>query len=250
MIEGPNKHLKSESLAIPNALHSEHLRDSVRPIMVAILSEDTLGDSYTLIRQIRGQGVFVNYDGDPRELRVNNMINAGEMTYVISDISARDKWSKRYWNCTGIAAVGVDKETGQEVSFMSHQDPWTFLVGEKYEKEFKDDLKKQLGEISVLVETGTLDVVVFGGKYENDKQGEYLDSIAVITGICHESLGFDPVVLTGPSVNPHYPTEVYFDTQNRRLFLVRPDQVDSSFNESYTASSIDEQQKKWNSFMK
>lgn len=57
--------------------------------------------------------------------------------------------------------------------------------------------------------------------------------------------GFEPVILTGPSVNLEYATNVYLDTQNRRLYLIRPEQPEHSTNNSYLPRDFKKNQKNW-----
>jgi hypothetical protein len=53
---------------------------------------------------------------------------------VISNINTQNKYSNRYYNCTGIVVIGKDKETGENISFLTHQDPLYFLVEGQREK--------------------------------------------------------------------------------------------------------------------
>ena len=59
---------------------------------------------------------------------------------------------------------------------------------------------------------------------------------------------FVPVVLTGPSgptEASQHATVISFDTQNRRLFLVRPEQMHSEFNNSFLPSDVKRQNDEW-----
>ena len=55
---------------------------------------------------------------------------------------------------------------------------------------------------------------------------------------------FEPVVLTGPKLDGGN-TNIYLDTQNRRLYLIRSKQLDQATNESYLPSQIDSKKEDW-----
>ena len=168
---------KSENIAetekIPDALKSEHLKEGVKPIMTAILDGSNLGESENAIEKIVESGEFVNYDENPDVLKRNNMRNAGVQTYAISDSNEKNKYSRRYWNCTGVAIVGTNKETGEQVSFLSHQDPWKFL--EANERDFMNDLSESIKKLKQNSQDGTVDATVFGGHYGSTN--EHISSI-------------------------------------------------------------------------
>ena len=126
----------------PNTLHAEHLKEGIKPIMTAFLDEEDLEASKEAIEKIKNQGEFVDYEGSPSELTKNNISHGGYQTYAISDSTSSNKWSKGYWNCTGIAVIGKNKN-GEEISFLSHQDPRYFITNEKdLSQKFKKDLLK------------------------------------------------------------------------------------------------------------
>lgn len=227
-----------------DTIRSEHLAEDIRPIVAAILSAVNMGSSKLLIEDIKNHGDFVDYDSNPRTLKKNNMRNAGENTYAISDCTPSPKWSRRYWNCTGVAVVGRDRQRNQEISILSHQDPWSFLEGKRAHDAFTRDLTQQIQKLLSQTDEGTVDAVIFGGHFQ--RPDEHKASIETVADVCISQMGFQPVVMTGPTLNENYPTEVYFDTQNRRLFIVRPDQPgDASSNLSYSPSDIEQKMKEW-----
>lgn len=226
----------------PDALKSEHLNEGVRPILASINDHEQKWDDEMneTISKIGREGEFVDFAANQ-----NNMLNAGEHTYVISNCSESSKWSESYWNCTGVAVIGVDKETGKEISILTHQNPEEFLG--KNEKDFESDLSKVITNLLGRTEKGTVDAVVFGGYYGpyGESNSEYLKSIKKISKVCASVLGYEPVVLTGPNRDGSYSTNIFLDTQKRRLYIVRPSDTYHSSNQSYNPSDIKKQKKKW-----
>jgi len=52
--------------------------------------------------------------GDLDELKDNGFKHGGVGSYLISPISERDWTSDHYFDCTGVVAIGKDKNTGKE----------------------------------------------------------------------------------------------------------------------------------------
>lgn len=214
----------------------------MKPIRACLVdSEEIDSQTRNTIKQIEKNGQFVDWDGNKVFLRKNNLRNAGESTYVISESNKKDKYSKRYCNCTGIAIVGEKKDSNKQISFMSHQDPYNFLSNNK--TKFTQDLVEAIKEIKNKTKKGSVDAVVFGGKAGNGD--EYERSIRFITNILSQEFDFEPTVMTGPNTRIYEnSTKVYFDTQNRRLWIVRPAQK-SEANENYVPNELDKKSRKW-----
>ncbi|MFA5997559.1 MAG: hypothetical protein WC791_03675 [Candidatus Paceibacterota bacterium] len=238
MLESPSIENKQKI----DALKNEHLREGVPSIMTTICDLENLDNqSKEVFDEIRKNGDYLDYYEDPEKLEANNMLNAGEQTYVISEPNENNKWSDKYKNCTGVIVVGTDKETGKEISILTHQDPWKFLKTHK--QDFEENLTAKIEELLQKTEIGTVDTIIFGGNFT--RPDEYEDSIKRISEICKKAFGHEPVVVTGPNVSRKYPTSVYLETQKRRLYLIRPRQPDSITNQSYNPSDIEEEKKKW-----
>lgn len=229
-----------------NSLKREHLREGVPAIMTAIIdeaeNEEEYGASMRAIRAIREHGDFVDFDGAPDELTRKNMRNRGKSSYVISECNGHDKWSNRYCDCTGIVLVGMGKD-GKEVSFLSHQNP-DFFIGDSEDgtskvlaESFERDLKETIRNLLDGTEEETRDAIILGGK--QCYRASYMHSVRLLGEFCKDELGFYPVVITGP--NTADKTSVYFDTQNRRMYLVRPKQNNIANNNSYMPSQLDDQ---------
>ncbi|MFH1608766.1 MAG: hypothetical protein ABH951_01965, partial [Patescibacteria group bacterium] len=176
-----------------------------------------------------------------------------------------------YYDCTGVVAIGVDKETGENVSFLSHQNPAFFVENKNERKNFREDFIESMKNLRERCVPSTVDVVIFGGQKEKikfnladdgkfikelDYQDEslfvrqefdvYKDSIRYLNYFISNEVGFSPVVMTGPNDNfntDYHALAVYFDNKNRRLHLIRPKQ-DSVNNESFMADEGENQVKK------
>lgn len=243
-----------------NTLKSEHLNDGVRPIIACI---GTLKDFYdekgSVVEKIfKGPKdditlEDVDYYGDRETLNRKNYKKPEELSYVISPVNGKDKISRSYKNCTGVVVSGADKETKENISFLSHQDPDYFLAEEKNTNMFFSDFKERISELRKKCVKGSIDAVIFGGNYFTDKKkqhgskyGEnYNKSIDFLSSGISELLGFDPTVIAGPKTESGADA-VYFSNKNRCLYLVRP-KVGDFGAESYLPKDIAEQEKKWQS---
>lgn len=189
----------------------------------------------------------VNYSSFPDDLKKRDFLNAGWNTYVLSVVDNNNKFSEGFFDCTGLIVAGIDKETGKNISFLSHQDPKEFLLEKK--KDFIKHLEQRLADIKNRCVLGTIDAVIVGGKYlaGNNSKGVsnkkiYLDSIELLSLEIKKTLGFEPVVINGPK-KISGKDDIYYDNENRRLYFLR--QKVNEDTGSFTQSSIEEEKKKW-----
>ena len=189
----------------------------------------------------------------PDKSRQNGFIKNGHESYVISPINNKSKFSLEYADCTGIVAVGIDMSTSDNVSFMSHQNPEYFLSEDR--EAFLRDLRFRLSEIKEKCRSGTIDAVIFGGRFANVKQfasldgfrdhfkDEYLQSIRLLSEEIKLKLGFSPDIISGPKFDPAQ-DHVAFDNKTRRLYLAR--KVDEpGFIQSFNAEDLDKVKDSW-----
>ena len=199
--------------------------------------------------------VLVNYYGTEDKWRELEQRNNGKYSYVISRIDPENKESGGYANCTGMAAVGKDKETGVNVSLLTHVDPTHFSREERHFGEtaqYEIDMREQLAKLKDLSEPGTVDVVLFGG-HTHDLWGadqEYAHLIELTGKVSQDVLGIDPIVVVGPGYpdgNEHRRLSAVLDTQQRRLYIYRPnqDKVAKDSNITFPASEVLERQASW-----
>lgn len=215
-----------------------------KPIIASIIDSGNIDEKTreTFLR-IEKDGQFINYYGDKEFYNKNNIKNAGQKTYAISECNDSPKYSTKYYDCTGIIIVGEEKEGSKQISFMSHQDPQAILDTDNKKEEFNKDIIDSINEIKNKTKEKSIDVIIFGGSYGRN----YKKLINELRDIIIKEMGIEPVVMTGPNCRVYDyndDTRVYFDTQNRRLFIARPDQY-SEVNESYFASEIEEKMRKW-----
>ena len=214
----------------------------VGPIIASIGKLESHQQKSKEWKKLLKQAVNVDYEAEADILDARQFKNAGKWTYVFSTIDASPKFSKDYFNCTGIAAVGVDRETGQNVSFLTHQNPQQFLSWKK--GDFERDIRTLLGDFKKRIKPGTEDVLVFGGNNFADAilpdksyADLYQDSISFVSSLVKEELGLDAHVAVGPNM-VRGGIAGLLDTEKRRLYLARPMQVDSSVNIAYSSSEL------------
>lgn len=238
-----------------NTLKSEHLKEGVSPIIACIGTPEQFKEGEVNFQEIFSNSLSnensnsnrnVDYYGQPDELKRQRFKNAGYHSYVISSIDSSNKFSGSFKNCTGFIATGSDKETGKEISFLSHQDPEYFLKNIPSFEKFVDDFKKQLLELKERCANGTIDAVIVGGNYFNERpefRDNYLTSIGLISKEVRTILGFEPVVMTGPKTVSGK-DDIFYDNDHRRLYITRPEVAKES-TKSYLPSDIDSKERNW-----
>ena len=229
-----------------DTLKSEHLIDS-RPIIACVGTIGDYGGELSLLEEIEAVGHNSDYHGDPKLLNRQGFKAdslAGSPTYVVSPIDERPKFTEELYDCTTLVAVGREDGTGQEVSFLTHQDPKWFL--KKQGHHFEKDTEERLRELKERCLAGTVDIVIAGGLFgeEANYASHYTETLKKLTSLVKEVFGFTPVVVSGPKDRGH--DNVYFDTAKRRLFVIRPEgRATTLHNESFVASDVNGVKSKW-----
>jgi hypothetical protein len=259
------KHIGGE---YKNPLKSEHLMEGVSPIMTCYgLPKDFKGQMGIEKEAFLGRPensprtVDIDYFADPEELWDRNIRNAGSNSYMISGVDDLNKFSSEFKNCTGLVVVGRDRRTGKNISFMSHQNPMYFLDFKEGEDlghgatDFLKDLSIRLENLKHHAMEGTVDAVIVGGNYFNDGlknadlyRDNYKRSIKFVSKLVSETFGFEPVVVAGPKTNRATGgaiDNVFFDDENRRLYLLRSNADKDVSPESFLAKDVEDQEKKW-----
>jgi hypothetical protein len=161
-------------------------------------------------------------------------------------------------SCTGVVAIGREAATkgeiaaGKEISFLSHQDPNYFVDGDQEKREaFSRALSDALKELVSRSEKDSVEVLLVGGNFNpravsggDYKNDQYKKSIQALSEIIQAATGFDPKVLTGPNNNVGSETVIAVETQKRKVWIDR-NQQPPAFDQSYSASDIEEEEKKW-----
>ena len=242
-----------EKLNVPKPVEtpiSSHLAKGVKPIVVCVEKEaDWQGAlSFDLEPVLNIDNVEnVDWYAEPSVLKSKGFLNAGKDTYVISTIGDANKFSERFSRCLGLVAVGKDKVTGKNISFLSHQDPLKILS--KNKDEFIKDLEQRLVELKSKCEPGTIDSVIIGGTYYqsddfNDVENRYVSSIKLLGEEVKINLGFEPNIINGPKTSNYEELDrIFYDNTNRRLYFVRP-KINTDTRD-FVASEVDKQKDKW-----
>ena len=255
----------------PIILKFEHLSKGFNPIISGLYDRNNLDkETKYFLDRFKKNAEFINFDYSPTKAKENRMHNSGIKTYMISSVSEKDKYSSSYFNCTGVIVVGADKETGKNISFLSHQDPEEFLEDKEVGSKFKRDLSKDIDDLKSRCIPGSIDAIFFGGNKEDVSDNapdenfrfgiddiddffkgpfdEYIKSIKYLNYNIKQKIGFSPVVISGPNDNlktNDHSLEVYFDNENRRLYIIKPKQEKNSKNEAFEADKVEEQIKKF-----
>ncbi|MDD3487626.1 MAG: hypothetical protein PHF35_04620 [Candidatus Moranbacteria bacterium] len=231
------------------AIYSDHLSENIKPIMVCVSAPEHKNFNGSHNEIFLTQKGNANYFGNPEALREAGFKNPEKDSYVISPVSNLDKFSNSFINCLGLVVAGQDKNTGENISIISHQRPDYFTRNTQLEDRkdgFVSDLKSRLGEIESLSREKTIDAVLFGGNYfEDDKllQKEYEAGIGLISQIIEKELGFIPVVATG-SKNILGDESVEYDNKNRRLYIFRKIVGDGT-TKNYSPTDFSLQKEEW-----
>lgn len=240
----------------PEALKSEHLKEGIKPIIACVGSPDDFELDPTSDLKVSNSH-NVDLYANPAELKERGFSNSGKETYVISPIDNKNKHSFHYHDCTGIVVTGKEKGEQENISFMSHQNPDFFISGEK-RKLFETALKNKLINLKSKSEDGTIDAMIFGGKYakvRQYKEGEferymymkdYISEVNLLAKIIHEELGFEPVVI--PPKMSGGEDIAYYDNKERRLYLFRLNSDDpqtDKFSQAFIPSEIEKARKNW-----
>lgn len=253
-----------EKLTFNRNLENKHLKDGIKPIMVCVgFPDQRLHQSDKIDYNFRFSGEIsnvdnVDYEGSILELEKKGMKNAGVQTYVISKINEKDKFSRKFYDCTGVIVVGKDIKTMKDISFMSHQDPKKCFskennkLNKKIEEEFEKDIEEQLEKIKNKSTEKTIDALIIGGNYLNEgKDGDedfykknYEKQIKFLKEKIFEKFGFYPEVAPGPKLTSGSDA-IFFDNKNRRVYLSRNTPLNNPFLLGYNSRDFDKKKKNW-----
>ena len=233
--------------------HYEHLDKGIKPIITCIGTPEDFGripgkpfghfDERLKNNNVTNVAYFHQVPGFTDE----NVLNEKDKNYVISKVDNTNKFSEEILECTSVIIAGVDKETGENISFLSHQNPNDFLFRKR--GEFIQDFEKKLEEIRVRCKKGTVDAIILGGNYmdvisENSPNGEtlseiYVDSINLLSQEIEKFFKFKPEIINGPKFKLGEQDDIFYDNKKRRVYFMRPE-VNSN-TQSFKAESFEDQ---------
>ncbi len=223
---------------------SEHLIEGVSPIVACVGSlEDFLSSEIFLkcpktpidISNSLSLSDLKNIDwlnGTYGSKEGEDVLTAGPRGYVISAIDNSNKFSLGFGSCTGLIVAGIDKETGENISFITHQ-PSFNSTG------FADDFEKRLQEMKNRCKFGTIDAIIVGGGISKEY---YIRELKLFLPVMQRILGFQPIVINGPKVGTGK-DDIYYDNKHRRLYFLRPEV--NKKTESFVSDDIEEEKSKW-----
>ncbi len=260
---------ESPKIESPNPLKNEHLKEDFESIIGCIYDRDELtAEDKIFFNNFKKNANFVNFSINPDHAKKEGIYNSGKDTYIISKVNNENKYSEKYLDCTAVFATGTDMTNGENISFLSHQNPEEFLKNPKILSNLKEDLIKSLNELIKRCSPGSIDVVVLGGNKNTltgdtdtldmdkmnpqqiydflEKQNlnpldDYKKSIYFLSKTIFETLKFYPTIISGPNsnikTNHNNALDLYCDTKNRRIYQVRP-RNESVNNESFSGDDI------------
>lgn len=240
-----------------DARKSEHLLQGIRPITACIgapkdhrLNPELSPDAFPETTQHVAGHRNVDYSGDSEALQREGFKNVGVRSFVISPVDDADKFSQGFYECMGLIVTGRSADTGKDVSFLVHTDPFFFWDSMVQQGVFLQALGERMEELKGRCIVGTIDAVIIGGDSAPDraKQRAYRESIKLISEEVTNILGFEPAVLTGPKLDAHreksHAENVYYDNEHRRAYIMREKSGDTS-SESFLARDVRAQEEKW-----
>lgn len=225
------------------ALAREHLKEGVPHIVFSLIKLKEGGGGERWIQN-------VNNEQDKEEIRKieTGGQNVGEYSVdgpkFYLRLNALDKYSLHYRNCIGMVFVGTSKQSGKEISFITHMNATGFDSNDTYREQvekFDEVLNQGIQKLQTSAEIGTIDAVIFGGADWDSSYKKIIDRYSKkITNV----LGFDPVVLTGPGGydsedtkdKVHPSTDVYLDTQGRKIYILRRETPNEENDNPFFAS--------------
>jgi hypothetical protein len=169
------------------------------------------------------------------------LITGGDNQYVMSGVNSKDKFSSGFYGCVGLVVVGIDKDSGENISIGLHTPLYDPDV------DYKDrglnslalNLRAQLNSLKEQCLEGSIDSVMLGGlideTYGDSDKEIYTKTSDFIGYQVEQVIGARPTIAGGPKrlsiekktskefQNSSQGDTFYFDNARRRLYLVRPE---------------------------
>jgi len=191
----------------PDSLHLEHLKQGFKPIITCIVDKNNQESSLDVFNNIKNSGANIDYLKD----------SSG---YNLSNIDNVNKYSEDYSTCTGIVAVGIDKNTKERISFLTHHNPILFDNKEtssvNEHKKFQDNLDFLLKDFHERTEDGSVDILLFGGSSSSNFSS---DSIKYLNNVIKKEFKFKPTIVTDTNSVGDI-ISVFLDTKNSRFYFL------------------------------
>jgi hypothetical protein len=244
-----------------NPLRGEHLKPEYSPLIIGMMHERDVDEEILAnIEKIMRDGINIDYYS-LRYSRIANNILGATAAYMISPVDKRDKYSNSYFSCTGIICIGKSKDTEDNISLMTHQNPSRILTDTGQPQGlFQERLEERISEFKNQVIEGSIDVVILGGNYFTKKltdnfqdpdvinKEQYINQILYLGKLLKGEFGFEPIVAVGPNFNKEGlegETEIFLDTEKRRIYFIRENQPTHSVNKAFLPSQIQQVSNSW-----
>lgn len=212
---------------------TEHLNEDIEPITANIkllkdVQVESSDDTDFSVKDFEGSADDIEYDPGT--------------DFVTSPIDEHRKFTSGLANCTSLIVTGIDKETGNNVSFLTHHNDLSSHKTDRFAKE----LQEKLGAMESRCAPGSIDAVIAGGMFRHPvRQKAYIDSILRLSAEVEKVLHFEPYVIAGPKLGVG-DEAVYYDTPNRKAFVVRPDySQDDKTNRGFKPRNILDVSRSW-----
>jgi hypothetical protein len=170
-----------EGLTVSVHKKQEHLENGEKPIFVCVGSRKDFDGKFPkrsrfFNRLFKNNPKIhnVDYYEHPNGLDEKKFLHNGHNSHVFSIIDDSDKESEKFYDCTGLVAVGRDKQTLENISFLSHQDPAQFYDNGNLKNKFIQNLLSRLNEMKEKSVSGSVDVVIVGGNNIFDANRQYI----------------------------------------------------------------------------
>ena len=212
-----------------NSLYWEHLKDPKLYIQTWIYNSNWMKIPISYI--IKDYN-YIDYYVNNKNIAKKNLKWFIENWFSISKTNTKNKYSKRYLNCTWIIAVWKSKENWNNISFLTHQNILKYLKDKNIDLIFKKELEKSLKELIKLSEEWSIDIILV---WWNSEEEEYIDTVKFLWEIVNELLWFYPSVLLWKSDKEK---DIILDTKNRRTYYFK-EYSDISENINFTTNKVD-----------
>ncbi len=150
---------------------------------------------------------------DPRGM----YINEDNFSYVISPIDPQNKESYDYTNGLGLVVIGKDKETGENISILTHHPARAVFDG--LQRILPPTLRAFLSK----AETGTIDAAIFGGVVDgpgSPSEQEYDFMSDFLRTQVKDVFHIEPTIpLFASRLNN---VDALINTKERRLYIIQP----------------------------
>lgn len=251
--------MKNTNISSPEAIDTlrwDHLTDKKDTILTCVHGDSNTDFWLKENESKMGDDIFyykpgVHNRASSRDVWIfKTVLEEYDYCSIISQINTRNKFSKWYYDCTGIVAIGKDKETGENISFLTHQHPM-YLLGELPKEKFKQAVNATLEILRERSVQWSIDIVILWGigylTWSEDRNfaeksfWKYTKIIEWLSDIIFSIMGFYPVAVCSPWIfrSNDGSKDIFIDTQKRQIHFLKPTRKNDC-NVSYVANKVTE----------